>query len=174
MVSPSMIHHVTASSQSDPTQLGIAASISAPLTFRPLRATEIRIGGDCQLSAVRSRGPNDAGVNTGRRSAATPPFNNLELLTVGIGQRDRLPYLASRGWIAWLCKVVFGFEQPMPLADSHLESLRTLVLALRRRRRSPWREINAALEAGVTEFQVNYLLNEFGTFRAGWKKSHDV
>lgn len=95
----------------------------------------------------------------GRARANPGPalFSPLELLVIGVGERDRQPLFKPGGRLARLRRLLFGIEDPTPFRDPRLESLRSLAGALRRRRRSPHAEVTAALANGVTPQQLIYL-----------------
>ena len=78
----------------------------------------------------------------------TPPFSPLELLVIGVGERDQLT-LVTNSWWAQARRLLFGVEAPRPFLDRRLEALRLLTLALRRRR-SHDAALAAALAAGVS------------------------
>lgn len=98
---------------------------------------------------------DEASRPVGEAGAASPPFSPLELLVIGIGERDPLT-LVTGGWWARLRRTLFGIEVPRPFADRRLEALRELTIALRRRR-SPQSALEAALAAGITRAQIGYL-----------------
>ena len=87
--------------------------------------------------------------------ADPPPFTRIELLVIGIGERD-LPALSPNGPWARLRRALFGIETPQPFADARLEALRTLAGTLRRGR-APDGAIAAALAAGITHRQIDRL-----------------
>lgn len=106
----------------------------------------------------KSRVANDASPPAGATAAGggeSPLFTPLELLVIGIGERDPLVEFTSGRW-ARLRRTLFGIEVPRPFADPRLEALRMLAIALRRRR-TPDALINAALAAGVTRAQIEHL-----------------
>ncbi|WP_206757927.1 hypothetical protein [Sphingomonas sp. CFBP 13728] len=82
-------------------------------------------------------------------------------MVVQIGRRDRESYLKPDGWLATLCKTLFGFEQVTRLADPRLEALRMLVIALGRRHPRP-AIFKAALAAGITRQQIDFLVDRQG------------
>lgn len=86
--------------------------------------------------------------------AAPPTFSPLELLVIRIGERDPLTLVA--GILARLLQLLFGIEAPRPFADRRLEALRSLTIALRRRR-SPHKVLEAAIAAGVNPDQIEHL-----------------
>lgn len=90
-------------------------------------------------------------------NAEIQPFDVQELMVVQIGRRDRESYLKPDGWLAILCKTLFGFEHTTRLADPRLEALRMLVIALGRRHPRP-AIFKAALAAGVTRQQIDFLV----------------
>lgn len=84
-----------------------------------------------------------------------PLFSPLELLVIGIGERDPLT-MVTGGWLARLGRLLFGVEVPRPFADRRREALRSLTIALRRRP-SPDEALASALGAGVTPRQIEHL-----------------
>jgi len=94
-------------------------------------------------------------------NADMQPFDVLELMVVQIGRRDRESYLKPDGWLATLCKTLFGFEHATRLADPRLEALRMLVIALGRRHPRP-AIFQAALAAGITRQQIDFLVDRQG------------
>lgn len=85
------------------------------------------------------------------------PFSALELLVIGIGEKDPPAVLTPGGRMARMLRLLFGIEAPAPFADARLEALRSLAGALRHRRRNPDAQIIAALAAGITMQQVERL-----------------
>lgn len=83
-------------------------------------------------------------------------FSALELLVVGIGEMDPPAVLRPGGRLARTLRLLFGIKAPAPFADVRLEALRSLAGALRHRRDTD-AQIAAALGAGITLQQVEYL-----------------
>lgn len=83
-------------------------------------------------------------------------FSPLELLVISIGDRDPITSVRPGSRLAQLRQWLFGIEAPRPFADRRLEALRSLAIALRRRR-GPDAEVAAALAAGLTSQQIAHL-----------------
>jgi hypothetical protein len=86
---------------------------------------------------------------------ASPLFDDLELAVIAVARDD--PVTKNMGptvrAIAWL----FGIKPPNSLADPRLETLRLLVIALRRQDRDPGVEVAAALTSGFSQDQIDWL-----------------
>lgn len=101
--------------------------------------------------------PEGAPVKLSIPVADASVFSPLELIVIGIGDRDPITSVKWGSRLARLRQWLFGIEAPRPFADRRLEALRSLAIALRRRRRSPDAEVAAALAAGVTHGQIEHL-----------------
>jgi hypothetical protein len=86
------------------------------------------------------------------------PFDPLEMAVVQIGMYDPVPHLTGQGLLMRLCRTIFGVVPAQPLSNPRLEALRVLVLSLRRHGRNPQDAVEAALAGGVTQSQVDHLL----------------
>lgn len=86
----------------------------------------------------------------------SPLFSPLELLVIGIGERDRLILLRPGGRLAQLGRLLFGIEVPSPFAEPRLEALRSVANALRHGRK-PGAAVAAALASGITRLQIEVL-----------------
>lgn len=87
----------------------------------------------------------------------TPLFTRLEVLVIGIGERDRPALTRPAGRLAQLGRLLFGIEAPSPFADPRLEALRSVANALRHGRR-PGAAVVAALASGITQPQIEVLM----------------
>lgn len=85
-----------------------------------------------------------------------PLFSPLELMVIGIGERDRPTSLRPHGRPARLRRFLFGIEAPAPFADRRLEALRSLANALRHGRDLDG-PLAAAKENGVAPRQIEML-----------------
>lgn len=102
--------------------------------------------------------PFEGGPRTGEDDVThptSPLFGDLELAVIAVARCD--PVTRNMGpkvrAIAWL----FGITRPNALADPRLETLRLLVIALRRRDRHPAAEVTAALARGFSRNQIDWL-----------------
>jgi len=114
-----------------------------------------------RLSLVPSSEPGGHEASQPARPTATGAsealFSKLELLVIGIGDRDPPARLAPDGRLARLRRLLFGIAAPAPFANPRLEALRSLASALRHRRRDPDVKVVAALAAGITPEQIENL-----------------
>jgi hypothetical protein len=85
-------------------------------------------------------------------------FSGLELQAIEIGKRDPVSLFKTTGRAARIGKLLFGIEQPRPLADRRLEGLRLLVLKLRHSKPDLQDAIEGARAAGISQAQVESLL----------------
>jgi len=82
-------------------------------------------------------------------------FNDLERAVIAVARCD--PVTRKMGPKVRAIASLFGFTPPNPLADSRLEALRLLVIALRRRDRHPGAEVVAAVASGFSQDQIDWL-----------------
>lgn len=132
-----------------------------PVHAEPRKSLRLLVNAGCARASFPAI-PIDCDEESSRSALVQPthtgaaPFSALELRVIGIGEKDPGVWLKPGSRLARLRRLLFGIEAPTPFADRRLEALRLLAGALRGHRRSDLR-IAAALEAGITPRQIDYL-----------------
>ena len=160
MASPLRVSGAPVAGFPEPSWRSVPSHRSQLLSSQNARLGALSLVGSDEACPDPEHAREGIAVEDATRPSGLPVFSRLEAMVVHVGKKDPLPFFSTDGRMARMRRKLFGWRPPTPFADPRLEALRLVVIALRKRKRSPQVAIDAALQAGVTQLQIDLLISE--------------